>query len=71
MACILCQDCVDACPQNPSAVEVGSEENAFVFSLESTGALPPEKILTEAVKVLDGQLKELESQIKVKKSEES
>lgn len=71
MACILCQDCVNACPQNPSAVEVDSEENAFVFSLESTGALPPEKILTEAVKILDGQLKELESQIKVKKSEES
>lgn len=71
MACTLCQDCVNACPQNPPAIEVGGEENAFIFSLDSTGALPPEKILTEAVKILDEQLKELESQIKVKKSEES
>lgn len=70
MACTLCQDCVDDCPENPPAIKVSAEENAFIFSLESTGALSPERTLTEAVKILDKQLKELESQIKVKKSEE-
>jgi len=69
--CTLCQDCVEACPQNPPAIEVSGEEDAFIFNLESTNALPPERIVSEAIKILDKQLKELESQIKVKKSEKS
>jgi DNA-directed RNA polymerase subunit D len=69
IACTLCQDCVEACPQTPPAIVVSSEENAFIFNLESTYALPPERIMKEAVRILDRQLKELESQIKVKKSE--
>lgn len=71
MACTLCQDCVEACPQKPSAIEVGWEENSFIFNLESSGAIPPERIMVEATKILDKQLSELESQIKVKSSEES
>jgi DNA-directed RNA polymerase subunit D len=71
MACTLCQDCVSVCPQNPKAIEIKWEENAFILNLESTGALPSAKILSEAVKILDKKLKEFESQIKVKKSEES
>jgi DNA-directed RNA polymerase subunit D len=69
--CTLCQDCVEACPQEPSAIQVSSEENAFIFNVESTNALPPERIVTEAVKILDKQLKELEGEIKVKKSEKT
>ena len=70
MACTLCQDCAEACPENPCAITVSGEEDAYIFSLESTQALSAERILTEAVKTLDKQLKDLESQIKVKKSEE-
>jgi DNA-directed RNA polymerase subunit D len=69
MACTLCQDCAEACPENPGAIAVSGEEDAYIFSLESTQALSAERILTEAVKTLDKQLAELESQIKVKKSE--
>jgi DNA-directed RNA polymerase subunit D len=71
MACTLCQDCAEACPKDPKVIEVGWEDKAFIFSLESTGALPPERILTEAVKMLDKQLKEFESGVKVRKSEEA
>ena len=71
MACTLCQDCVHACPQNPPALKISWEENAFIFHIESTGALPPERIITETIKILDEQLKDLETQIKVAKSEES
>jgi DNA-directed RNA polymerase subunit D len=70
MACTLCQDCAEACPENPRAITVSGEEDAYIFNIESTQVLSPERILTEAVKTLDKQLKELESQIKVKKSEE-
>jgi DNA-directed RNA polymerase subunit D len=70
IACTLCQDCVEACPENPRAIEVSSEEDAFILAVESTGTLQPERIVTEAIASLDKQLKELESQIKVKKSAE-
>ena len=65
LACTLCQDCSDVCPKEPPAIEIGREESAFIFSLESTGALPPERIMVEAVKILKKQLKEFASQIEV------
>jgi DNA-directed RNA polymerase subunit D len=71
MACTLCQDCVEVCPQNPPAIKVDREEDTFIFSLESTNALPPERILTEAIKILDKQFNEFEKQIQVQESEES
>ncbi|MEM2439721.1 MAG: DNA-directed RNA polymerase subunit D [Candidatus Bathyarchaeia archaeon] len=70
-ACTLCQDCMDACPKEPPAIEVEWEKNAFIFNIESTGALPPERIMIEAVKVLKKQLKEFMSQIEVQKLERS
>jgi DNA-directed RNA polymerase subunit D len=69
--CTLCQDCVAACPQEPRAIMVSSEENAFIFNVESTNVLTPERILTEAIKILDKQMKDVEAQIKVKKSEKA
>jgi len=71
IACTLCRDCVKACPESPPAIQVLGEENAFIFNIESTSALPPERIMAEASKILDTQLKELEGEIKVKKSEKS
>jgi DNA-directed RNA polymerase subunit D len=51
--CTLCQDCADACPKEPKAIEVTWDENTFIFNIESSGALPPERIMQEAVKILD------------------
>jgi DNA-directed RNA polymerase subunit D len=64
LACNLCMDCVDACPQKPAPLKVGWEKNAFIMNIESTGALPPEKIIQEATKMLDNQLKEFKKQVK-------
>jgi DNA-directed RNA polymerase subunit D len=52
-ACTLCQDCVDACPKGPTAIEASWDKNAFIFDIESSGGLPVERILFEAVKILD------------------
>jgi len=71
LACTLCQDCVDVCPKEPPAIEIGWEKNAFIFNLESTGALPPERIMTEAVKILDKELEEFAKQLEVQKLEEN
>jgi DNA-directed RNA polymerase subunit D len=64
LACNLCMDCVEACPQKPSPLKVEWEKNAFIMNIESTGALPPERILKEASKTLGKQLNELEELIK-------
>ena len=65
LACNLCMDCIDTCPQKPSAIKVEWEKNAFIMNIESTGTLPPERIIQEAAKILDKQLKEIEKQLKV------
>ena len=64
LACNLCMDCVEACPKKPPALKVEWEKSAFVMNIESTGVLPPERIIQEATKILDEQLKDFEEQVK-------
>jgi len=65
LACNLCMDCVDACPKEPKAIKVDWEKNAFIMSIESSGALPPERVLQQATKILDKQLEDFQEQLKV------
>ena len=62
-SCLLCGSCVEACPLKPPAIRQDVVEDAFIFKVESTGALPPERIVTEAVKVLLEKLDELEGKV--------
>ncbi len=62
--CTLCMDCADACPKDPPALEISWEKDDFVFKIESTGALPVERIITESLKILDGKLKDFSKQVK-------
>ena len=64
--CTLCQDCMDVCPQNPKAIEVTWDKTAFVFNIESTGALAPEQILFEALNIFDKKTEEFYNQVMVK-----
>ena len=48
--CDICNDCKESCPKE--AISVIPEKNAFVFNIESTGVLPPEKILNKALNIL-------------------
>lgn len=57
MACTLCMDCVKKAvpldPKKASPVKVTGDETSFVFYVESTGAMPPRRIATEAAKLID------------------
>jgi DNA-directed RNA polymerase subunit D len=64
LSCNLCMDCVEACPQKPPAIKVEWEKNAFIMNIESSGALPPERIIQEATKMLGKQLGELKKQVR-------
>jgi len=62
--CTLCMDCLDVCPKDPSAVAVSWDKKAFIFKIESTGALPVERIVIEAIKILQKKVKKFSNQLK-------
>lgn len=66
--CTLCQDCVKACQETPKAVKSSWDETSFIFAIESIGALTSERILREALNILDGKLVEFLKQLPVKKT---
>lgn len=57
LACTLCMDCVEkAVPvdsKRSAPINIEGDENAFLFYVESTGALPTKRIVEEAAKLLD------------------
>jgi DNA-directed RNA polymerase subunit D len=65
VACNMCMDCVEACPKKEEGIQVSWEKDSFIMNIESTGAIPPERVVQEATKILDKQLKEFEEQLKV------
>jgi len=69
--CTVCKDCVDACPKSPPALEVSWDKDVFVFDVESTGVLPVERIVLEALKILDKKAELFLEQLAVKKDDES
>ncbi len=51
--CSLCSDCVKACKKEPKAIEVTWDKDSFILTLESTGALSPERIFLEAINIFN------------------
>ncbi len=50
--CTLCEDCVRACPLDPPAIKIVPDKDSFIFQVESTGALPVDRLVTEAADLL-------------------
>ena len=69
--CTVCKDCVEVCPKSPPAVEVAWDKDVFVLDIESTGALPVERAVNEAIKILDRKFEFFLEQLAVKKDEAS
>jgi DNA-directed RNA polymerase subunit D len=65
--CTVCKDCVDVCPKSPPAIEVSWDKDVFVFDVESTGALPTERVVLEALKIMDKKVDSFLEQLTVKK----
>ncbi|KAK8452444.1 hypothetical protein SEVIR_5G112100v4 [Setaria viridis] len=60
-ACTLCRQCV----MGPSGdkIQLRRVRDHFIFTIESTGALPPEVLFTEAVKILEGKCEKVISEL--------
>ena len=48
---------------DPAALTQGMKDKTFLFTVESTGGLPPEKIVTQAGRILTEKLTELAGKI--------
>lgn len=66
-ACTLCDECVaytKGAGLDTKCVEIDEIEDIFIFTVESTGALPPEDIVIRAMKILSVKLKTLSEHMK-------
>lgn len=54
--CTMCKACVDTCPED--AITINHDESKVLFKVESTGTMPPEKILSKAAQVLEEKSRE-------------
>ncbi|MHA1607727.1 MAG: DNA-directed RNA polymerase subunit D [Candidatus Freyarchaeota archaeon] len=66
--CSLCKSCEEECRFD--AIQVSWDDTKFIFTVESTGSLPPDEIVKVAVDILLKKLEDLESQL-VTASEEA
>jgi DNA-directed RNA polymerase subunit D len=61
--CILCGDCVEVCGKKPSPIKIDKKKNSFIFYVESTGALPVERIFSEALKIYEEKCSDFINQL--------
>ncbi|KAJ9182500.1 hypothetical protein P3X46_006491 [Hevea brasiliensis] len=52
-ACTLCRECIRGGEEWEKRVALRRVKDHFIFTIESTGAMPPEVLFTEAVKILE------------------
>jgi DNA-directed RNA polymerase subunit D len=62
-SCTMCGECTKACPIEPTAISQDMKPDAFLMTVESTGCMPPERIVTEAVNVLMGKLSKFSTKV--------
>ena len=67
-ACTLCMECVGkAVPVDAKRsfpVKIEGDETSFIFYVESTGAIPPRRIATEAARIIDKKAVSLNDLVK-------
>ncbi len=56
LACNMCLQCVDICPED--AIRVSVEEDKFIFNVETVSSLTAEDIVLNAVDVLENKIKD-------------
>ena len=65
MNCNFCMACEEACIAEPEkAIQVSWHSTKFIFTVESSGALPAETIVLKACEILKGKLKTFQELLK-------
>lgn len=56
--CTLCRECVRE-NRFPEKIRLGRQKDHFIFSIESTGAMRPQRLFTEALSILENKFRNL------------
>ncbi len=65
LECTLCGDCAKSCPEKPNPpIKVGWDEETYIFYVESTGSLAPDRVVMAAGNLLRKKVLTLEEQMK-------
>ncbi|KAK2640116.1 hypothetical protein Ddye_027911 [Dipteronia dyeriana] len=62
-SCTLCRECLRVGEEWEKRVSLRRIKDHFIFTIESTGALPPEVLFTEAVKILENKCERVFSEL--------
>ncbi|GMY30917.1 DNA-directed RNA polymerases I and III subunit RPAC1 isoform X2 [Fagus crenata] len=62
-ACTLCRECIREGEEWEKRVSLRRVKDHFIFTIESTGALPPHVLFTEAVKILESKCERVISEL--------
>jgi len=68
--CTLCKDCVEACETDPPPIQVSWDEESFIFDVESNGVLPIERIISEALDIINKKYADLLESFPVETNEQ-
>jgi len=63
MKCTQCGECVKACASTPQAIKVSELLDVALFTVESTGAIPAERIVTEAFEIMKERFNSIKSEV--------
>jgi len=65
MRCTFCDECKVKAEalEVPNLVSIRPKDDRFIFTVETTGALPPERVVLQALAVLKDKLQDLHSQL--------
>ena len=66
--CDICRLCLKSCPKGSVTIE--AEKDAYIYNIESTGALPPETIVEKALEILLEKTEDFEEQVSLIRKEE-
>ncbi|XP_027933341.1 DNA-directed RNA polymerases I and III subunit RPAC1-like isoform X2 [Vigna unguiculata] len=61
--CTVCRECIRGGKEWEDRVSLRRVKNHFIFTIESTGALPPEVLFAEAVKILEDKCQSVISEL--------
>jgi DNA-directed RNA polymerase subunit D len=61
--CNQCGECMRVCPSEPQAIKVSELLDVVLFTVESTGAIPAERIVSEAFDIMKEKFNSIKSEV--------
>jgi len=61
--CDQCAECVKICPNDPPSIQASERLDVVLFTVESTGTIPPQRIVTEALEIMEERFNRVKSEV--------